>query len=498
MKKTTHGWLFALSGILSGLLLMAPHLLPLLAPLQIVALLPALAGLTSAKGGKSGILRIGVWMGVAYVAPLILAYRLPGTINLMLMAAMIFMTVLFSAGAWISMRGPAVPGAFGVGALLALLDWLQFTLLPLWGTAQSIVRPWSGYPELIQFISFTGITGIAFTIGSLQALVINLYKRPRSRAGLACGALALLLTVAALNILARRPAPSLSIKAAAIGWNSEHLEQMGGIRTEAAFDAFFAEPASRAARAGARLLVTPELGFHFGNFNFVNRGDNDWFEEGKKAWYEKFRETAVKNKLYLAIGYYDAYTTENRLLFMNPAGVVVGEYTKTHLIPFSPFKKGDGALAIIDIDGVLGASPCGVRVGGMICHDDNYTDLSREYARNRTALMATPTLDWAHIKNAHFQSSLFRPIESGYAVIRATMDGISAIISPAGEILARKDHIEEGTGLILAEIPLSPHETFFSRYGHWPVPASLLIYLFSIIWSIWGIAVRLRRSSVET
>ncbi|MCP4690926.1 MAG: hypothetical protein GY859_22935, partial [Desulfobacterales bacterium] len=423
MQKTSkYTWFVAFSGLLGGALLMTPNFYPRLAPLQAVALLPVLWGLSLEKVGKRHALTAGALMGLAHAAPQIIALQLPPSISLILLATVATTMGVFCGGAWILMRGPAVTGAFGVGALLALLDWLQFTVVPIWGTAQSVVRPWSFHPDFIQFVSFTGITGVAFFLGSFQALLINMFRRPRRGARLMAGALILLLAFASLNIITKRRALSGSIKMAAIGWNSASLEKVGGIRSEAGFETHFAAPAAKAAASGARLLVSPELGFHFGNFHFINRGDNDWFEEGRKEWFDKFRETARKNSLFLAIGYYHGYSQENRLLFMNPEGEIVDEYTKTHLIPFSQFKRGDGRLAMVQIDGV--------RVGGMICHDDNFTDLSRKYGQNKASVMSTPTMDWAQIKDAHFQNSIHRSIESGYATIRAATNGISAIISP--------------------------------------------------------------------
>ena len=160
-------------------------------------------------------------------------------------------------------------------------------------------------------------------------------------------------------------------------------------------------------------------------------------------------------------------------MLMNPQGTVLCEYTKTYLTPFEKYNKGSGKLEKIDVDGVA--------VGAMICQDDNFTRFSREYGRKQIGVVAVPTLDWRQVSDAHFQSSIHRAIESRYAIVRAASDGISAVISPTGQVLARRDHFKEGPGPIVAEVPVYAHTTLFSRTGHWPVALSLL-FLTIYIW----------------
>ena len=381
--------------------------------------------------------------------------------------------IVLVASSRLLMRGAAITGALGVGALLVILDWLNFTMIPWWGTAQSFVRPWSHYPDLIQFVSLTGITGIIFFLGSFQALLIKILIQPKQRVQLLCSVITLVLLFLFLNIYAYLRTPTNFLKVAAVGWTTFDVEEAERMNTSQGFEALFVEPVAQTAREGARLVVTPELAFYFGNFKFTIYSGSDWFEEGRKWWFERFQRIATEHKVFLAIGYYHSYNQENRLLFMNPKGLIIAEYTKTHLLPFSLFKPGEGRLATIDVDGTP--------VGGMICHDDNFTDISREYGKKGVPIVAVPTLDWEHVKDIHFQSSIFRAIESRYAVIRAASDGISAIIAPSGKLLARRDHCKKGPGCVIAEVPLYSKKTPFSIYGHWPVYLSMLYVLLLII-----------------
>ena len=442
-----------LSGIASGLMMMAPQLEPSLAWLQAVALLPILYVSGSERVSGRHVFIAGIYMGVSYIMPQVVALLMPPQIALILILEFVVLITVFGVLAKWLLRGPAVTGALAVGALLALLDWLNFTMIPIWGTAQSFTRCWSSYPGLIGFVAFTGITGIGFMLAAVQALIVNVLLRPGQRRRVLAALVAIALVCAAGDFTARQWRPEGHIKVAAVGWTSVDKARCASLGDQKGFNVLFGAPAGEAARQGARLVVSPETGFC-------------WSQTDRDKWLERFGAISRRHGIFLAIGhaYSDREGTTNRLLFMGPRGWVLARYLKTHLTPFENFRRGSGRPAIVNMQGA--------RVGGMICQDDNFTDLSRGYGREGVSVMAVPTLDWRAISNVHLQSSIHRAIESRYAVVRAAMDGISAIISPTGEILARRDHFEQGPGIIVAQVPLYGGRTLFSILGHWPAPAA--------------------------
>ena len=256
--------------------------------------------------------------------------------------------------------------------------------------------------------------------------------------------------------------PTGRLKVAAVGWASKDASTCGEVYSDIGFEALFAQPVTEAANQGAKLIVSPEMAFGFG-------------DSQREEWLEKFRKIAIRQNVCLAIGYFNPDQNENRLLFMNPEGIVASEYTKTYLTVFEDYRKGNGRLRIIETDGI--------RVGGMICQDDNFTRLSREYGRKKVPVVAVPTLDWLTVKDAHLQSSIHRAVESRYAIVRAALNGTSAIISPMGKVLACRDHIAEGPGAVVAEVPLYTTRTTFSTLGHWPVAVSLIFLIIYIWWN---------------
>ena len=446
-----------ISGAISSLLLAIPNLYSALVPIHIFALIPILYQCAKRDNRYSNILTAGICMGLFYTIPQMIMLRMSILITLILLVQYtIMMTVLALGSAWL-MRRQIFWGAFAAGAFLVVLDWTNFTAIPLWGTAQSIVRPWSGYPSLIQFSSLTGITGIDFVLGTLQALIVNAIVNPQMRRRLLTASVILILVFAIIDIIILNQRPIGQLKVAAIGWTVKELQF---VQSPAGFEELYAKQAAKAADQGAKLIVSPEMGIYINNSN-------------RSKWLEKFRAISSKYDAFLAIGYFDISENQNKLMYITPDGKTLPEYIKTNLVPFMEnYKKGDGQLRITDINGVS--------AGGMICHDDNFTRFSREYGRKKVSVVAVPTLDWTTVKNAHLQNSIHRAIESRYAIVRAAMNGISAIIAPGGKVLASCDHFKKGPAVITAEVPIYKCTTLFSYAGHWPVIASL-IFLFTYI-----------------
>ncbi|MBN2590435.1 MAG: hypothetical protein JXA96_11285 [Sedimentisphaerales bacterium] len=442
-------------GAASGLSLTIPQIWMVAAPLQLVAFIPVLYLASRKDSTYNRMIHTGVYMGIFYVIPQACVLQMPLIITLILFAELILVFSAFSLISFRLLRRPTLLSMFAIGALLVVLDWINFSAIPIWGMAQSIVRPWSAYPELVSFVSLTGLTGIVFLIVCLQALAVNAVVCPKKKRTYIAAGCALLLFAIAVNIVLQRTEPSEPVKkiiVSAMGWT----EDSNSVTYPEDSNSLYAKFVKQAAQEDSKIVVSPELGFYTGTGD-VNQ------------WLVNFQEIAKNNNIALVIGV--DFQRSNKAIIINSDGQVSGCYTKTHITPFEYYEKGDGTTVIAPIEGI--------NVGVMICHDDNFTDISRRYGRQHAAIVAVPTLDWSQVKNAHFQSSINRAIESNYAIIRACHNGISAIISPKGKIIKKMDHLTEGSGIITAEVPLYAGTTLFSLWGHWPiVPCFILLLIY--------------------
>jgi apolipoprotein N-acyltransferase len=319
----------------------------------------------------------------------------------------------------------------------------------------------------VGFVAFTGIGGLVLAVAAVQALLASALRGPR-RARAMLAAAVIVGVASALSAMRWHRPPGPVVRVAAYGWSATPQELDGN---------WFLERAAAAAAAdGCSLLVTPETSSWVGDR-----------EDAVKA----FARLASKHRLQLVAGIWHEPTRDNRIWFVAADGALAAEYRKTHLVPFfEDYAAGDGTLAVVP----FGAS----RLGGMICQDDNFTDVARGYGRQGVPIVAVPTNDWPAIREYHLENAIFRAIENGYAVVRATSNGISAIVSARGEVLAREDHVAGGLearpeanvrrllvdgepasqAMLCAEVPLGDGApTAYARLGDLPIALLCLLLI---------------------
>jgi apolipoprotein N-acyltransferase len=447
----------ALAGFVSGLLLMLPGVFPALAPLQAVAFVPLLVALRHMKRWRQ-CLHAGFLMGLGFVAPQILLLQLPAAISLMLALYYVVLLTVLVVGSWAFFRPTAVWGCVAFGAFAAVLDWVTVTALPVWGTAQSFVRCWSWYPGAVAFTAVTGMPGVIFVLAVTQALAVDIALDRRDLSIRVAVLAGVLIVVTGIDVVTGLRKPTGRLTVAAIGWATTAEQRT--MRSSGAFDRLYAEQVAKAAQQGARLVVTPEAAFAV-------------YDDPARDPFATQLELAREHSAYLALGYLDTKSRENRIAFIGPTEGIIARYAKVHLTPFESNPTGTGRPVLVMIDGIS--------VGAMICHDDNYTDIPRRYGRKATDIVVVPTEDWGPVRKAHFQSSIHRAIESSYAIVRAAFNGISAIISPKGKRLAVSDHLHNSPNLLVAEVPVYTTRTLFSRFGHWFVLSCVILLVARIV-----------------
>jgi len=436
---------------ISGILLFLSDYPARLWFLQLGAFIPWLYALLNHCPSVTSATLAGLCLGLCYTVPMMGMLRFPLPLTAILTAYMTAIWTLLSIGAYFFLRWPLPHGALAVACLGVLLEWLNVTLFPMWGTAQSFVRVWSAAPWAIQFVRISGMKGIVFVLLACQSLAAIVLTRPEDQPLVLMILAALLGPPMVYNAASWLRVPKQSIKAAALGWTFEHLDDGPETTSVDLFKQFFKPFVAQAANGGAKILVSPETGLAFSAHE-------------REMWLSTFGDLARSYGIMLAIGYFNLERNDNRIAFIDSTGKLRGEYAKTHLIPFfENYRRGEGKLVLLDVEDAA--------LGGMICQDDNFTDLARRYASEDVQIMAVPTNDWRKVKDYHFEACIFRAIEFGYAIVRGASNGISAIITEKGRVLARRDHFREGPGCVVADLPVGSGRTFYARFGEWLVVA---------------------------
>lgn len=424
--------------------------------LQFVAFVPFWWGLWRQRAANRSAWAFGLTFGGTNAAATVLAAGLAPPIVVAAIASTVQWMVATGLAKRCIGRGP-VRGSLAAAAMLTLVELVTQQLVPVFGTAQAFVRPLSAAPMLVAFVAFTGVGGLVFVVAALQALLVAALRGP-SRWLPVATAVALLATVAMLDVQRWTRPLGETARVAVFGWGTDRPKSDDGT-------SFVQIAASMAAGSQCQLLVTPEVGM-----TVTDRDHMLTF----------FRELAALHPLPIAIGVWHEPTQDNRIWFVDQDGALTAEYRKSHLVPFfESYATGDGAPVTVPF--------AGTQLGGMICQDDNFTDVARAYGRAGVPLVAVPTNDWPAIREFHLENAVFRAIENGYAVARATSGGISALVSPRGELLTGFDHIGDvpfGTAslsmsrslrlpsatMVHADLPLGDRApTIYARFGDLPI-----------------------------
>jgi apolipoprotein N-acyltransferase len=109
------------------------------------------------------------------------------------------------------------------------------------------------------------------------------------------------------------------------------------------------------------------------------------------------------------------------------------------------------------------------RIGAFICYESAFPDLVRQFAHGGAALLVNLSNDgyFGHTsaREQHLELVRMRAAENRRWILRATNDGISAQIDPAGRVLFRAQPFQELAAAVTYRY-LS-NQTLYTRYGDW-------------------------------
>ncbi len=158
-----------------------------------------------------------------------------------------------------------------------------------------------------------------------------------------------------------------------------------------------------------------------------------------------------------------------------------GVYHKQHLVPFGEYvpleKYLRGLIEFFNLPmsdfqaGSAGQAPiraAGLTFAPFICYEVVYADLVR-HARADVLLTLSDDAWFGHSIGPlqHLQMVQMRALEMGRPFVRATVNGVTALIDAKGQITARIPQFERAvlTGSVQGYTGLTP----FARFGSWPI-----------------------------
>jgi len=178
---------------------------------------------------------------------------------------------------------------------------------------------------------------------------------------------------------------------------------------------------------------------------------------------------------------------KNRQQYYNSAlvlGYGSGIYHKQRLVPFGEYVPLErwlrGAIRFFDLPmSAFSSGPKNqkniiiknnIRIGTSICYEIAYSELVRRSAKNSSLLLTISNDAWFGESigpKQHFQIARMRAIENGKPLIRATNNGVSALIDANGKVTATIPSFYRDT--LEGELEPRNGTTPFGKLGSYPI-----------------------------
>jgi apolipoprotein N-acyltransferase len=402
-----------------------------------------------------------------------------GPIALLAAYCGLYTGLVAAAVAWIRTRRSPTQALLAAPFLWVAGEWLRGHLL--YGF------PWGnlGYSQyrrlaVIQIAELAGVDAVSFLLIAVNAALAGCFFMPRRKA--VTGALLAVLLVGGtlafgVRRLATPPPPSAATVAIVQPsitqvrkWDESYAGEILGTLFGLTRQAGDQHPA---------LIVWPETATPT-----MLRRD--------RALLDALGRMAAELDAGLLVGSIDA-SSGPVPAFRNTAFLVTSRgieqrYDKIQLVPFGEFIPLSGVLGFVRgwADFIADLEP-GARAevftgppapfGVMICYEGVFPDLVRRFVQNGARFMVNMTNDgWFGTTSGplqHLSMYPFRAIEHRTAIVRAANTGISAFITPSGEIVQRLNLYQRA--VLTDRVPLREGQTLYTRFGAWLAYLSLAV-----------------------
>ena len=195
----------------------------------------------------------------------------------------------------------------------------------------------------------------------------------------------------------------------------------------------------------------------------------------------------------------------NAQVIITPEGDVSSRYDKVRRVPFGEYVPLRGLLDAVGApldqvphDAVAGTEPAvldlpdGTRLGVVISWEVFFGGRARDGVREGGALVLNPTNGASYsgtiVQTQQIASSRLRALETGRWVVQVAPTGLSAFVTPDGDVLQRTAVSERA--VIRETVELRAGETWYTRLGDGPIIAVMVVGLAAS----WALAIRGARS----
>ena len=382
-------------------------------------------------------------------------------------------------------RSWAIPGVAAAWVAVEGTHQYIFTWLHLGNAGISMAT-------LARLAPWTGVYGLSFALVMMNvAVALVILRRPRRE-------LAWLILLPLLYLLPPVPPREAGTETVRLiqpnihpdellekRWTrrraSQHLARMRALSTEAGSEY---EPEH------ASLLIWPEYpvpAYYF---------DDPGFEVFMTELARKARAHVVFNTVSFQREGEKRYPL-NSAVTLDPDGNMISHYSKINLVPFGEFVPWPFSLFIEEITLQAGGfvpgdtvalAPVGDHwLGTFICYESAFANHVRKFvAKGANVLINISNDSWygrTAARGQHLSIARMRALENARWLLRATNDGVTAIIDPGGRVFAPLPSFREG--VVSGQFNYSSRMTWFSLYGEWSWWLSIALTCGLLMLGLW-------------
>lgn len=332
-------------------------------------------------------------------------------------------------------------------------DTLMAALLPdgNWG---NLAYSQSDQLPIVQIAALFGTPAVLFLVSLVpSALALAICYRRSLRRGSIAYALTALLLLASItygNLRLRK-----QVSGAPVTFGLVSIDDPIGPRASISYAANifrqYDQRIAELAAQGAQIVVLPEKIAVFAapraseaqqHFSTIARQNHVWIEAG--------------------MGIDDGKSPLNWEWLFAPDGSLVTSYLKHHMAP--PERRDNYTSGndynVYAIDGQL--------YGMAICKDMHFAAFGRAYGQRRASVMLVPAWDFGYLDDwLEARTTIFRGIENGYTIVRASREGLLTVSDPYGRILAeRRSSDLPGASLLAHAAVTNPVHTLYTQIGN--------------------------------
>ena len=407
--------------------------------------------------GKTPTWRVMVASAVAMLASvgylLQLSYTPPPGILVPVLTAYV---ALFCAAVWfarfVQHRATALATLFAFPAFWTAAEFLMEIRSPN-GSYGALAYSTVSAPVLIQSASLLGLSAVTFLI-CLFANTLAMALRPKRAAAVAIGLGFLICAVnVVFGIVRLQRAQPATVRVAGIvdetalsaAWHAHSLS------ADREVTAAYASEIRAAAKEGATFIVTSE-------------GDMASIPDVQAEIVAPLVAASTETGVQIIAGFHSNTPPADFALSITPDGSVE-RYDKRHPVPGLEDRFTPG-----QVSGWLGHGRA-----MEICKDMDFPGTIRPDAARGTRLMGVPAGDFGIDRWQHGRMAVMRDVEDGFAMVRPAHDGLVIAADAQGRLVAVKQDASSGLTMVIADLPLGPGPTLYTRIGD-VFPWSCLIF----------------------